>query len=94
MVKGEAMKIPIGRWPVGVVAEDKEYAKVAYLYNEALNTKGKNTNLVLAMAMKIPVSTVKERIRTCRERGLITAQGKGKRGILTDKTCTLLEEKQ
>jgi hypothetical protein len=92
MVKGEAMKIPIGRWPVGVVAEDKEYAKVAYLYNEALNTKGKNTNLVLAMAMQIPVSTVKERIRTCRERGLITAQGKGKRGILTDKTNTLLEE--
>ena len=86
------MKIPIGRWPVGVITEDKEYAKVAYLYTEALNTKSKNTNLVLAMAMQIPVSTVKERIRECRERGLITTPGKGKRGILTVKACTLLEE--
>jgi hypothetical protein len=92
MAEGEAMKIPIGRWPIGVVAEDKEYAKVAYLYTEALNTKSKNTNLVLAMAMQIPVSTVKERIRECRKRGLITTPGKGKRGILTVKACTLLEE--
>ena len=94
MVKGEAMKIPIGRFPKGITASDKEYAKVAYLYTETLSTTSKNTNVVLAMAMQVPISTVKERIRICRERGLITMPGKGKRGVLTIKACNLLEEEQ
>lgn len=85
------MKIPQGYWKVGVTASDREYAKVAYLYTETLITKSANTNLILAMAMGVPVSTVKERIRECRERGLITLPGKGKRGLLTLKACSLLE---
>jgi hypothetical protein len=91
MDKGKGMKIPQGYWKVGVTASDREYAKVAYLYTETLITKSANTNLILAMAMGVPVSTVKERIRECRERGLITLPGKGKRGLLTLKACSLLE---
>ena len=85
------MKIPQGYWKIGVTASNREYAKVAYLYTETLLTKSANTNLILAMAMGVPVSTVKERIRECRERGLITLPGKGKRGLLTLKACSLLE---
>jgi len=85
------MKIAQGHWKSGVSASDLEYAKVAYLYTETLITKNKNTHLILAMAMGVPVSTVKERIRECRERGLITLPGKGKRGVLTLKACSLLE---
>jgi len=89
------MKITQGYWQVGVPASDLEYAKIAYLYTETLLTKSINTHLILAMAMGVPVSTVKERIRECRERGLITLPGKGKRGLLTLKACSLLEmEKQ
>jgi hypothetical protein len=91
VVEGEAMKIAQGHWKSGVPASDLEYAKVAYLYTETLITKNKNTHLILAMAMGVPVSTVKERIRECRERGLITLPGKGKRGVLTLKACSLLE---
>jgi Mn-dependent DtxR family transcriptional regulator len=86
------MKISVGRWPKGVIASDEEYAKVAYLYTETLTNNNKNTNLILAMAMQVPISTVKERIRECRERGLITMPGKGKRGMLTIKACNLLGE--
>jgi Mn-dependent DtxR family transcriptional regulator len=89
------MKISVGRWPKGIITSDEEYAKVAYLYTETLITNSKNTNLILAMAMQVPISTVKERIRKCRERGLLTMPGKGKRGMLTIKACALLEmEKQ
>jgi hypothetical protein len=85
------MKIPQGHWQSGIPASDRDYAKVAYLYTETLITKSNNTHLILAMAMGVPVSTVKERIRECRERGLITLPGKGKRGLLTLKACSLLE---
>ena len=85
------MKITQGRWLVGIPASDLEYAKIAYFYTETLLTKSKNTHLILAMAMGVPVSTVKERIRKCRKRGLITSPGKGKRGLLTLKACSLLE---
>jgi predicted transcriptional regulator len=91
VAEGEAMKITQGRWEVGVSASDLEYAKIAYLYTETLITKSPNTNLILAMAMGVPISTVRERIRECRERGLITSPGKGKRGVLTLKACSLLE---
>lgn len=89
------MRITQGRWEAGVAGSDEEYAKIAYLYTETLTTKSPNTNLILAMSMGVPISTVKERIRECRERGLITSPGKGKRGVLTLKACSLLEmEKQ
>lgn len=84
------MKISQGYWEDGVSASDLEYAKVAYLYTETLITKKQKSNLILAMAMGVPVSTVKERVRECRERGLITSPGKGKRGLLTLKACSLL----
>ena len=88
------MKISVGRWPKGVIASDEEYAKVAYLYTETLVANRKNSHIILAMAMQVPVSTVKERIRTCKERGLLTIPGHGKRGMLTVKACALLKEKE
>lgn len=84
------MKVSEGKWPKGIIASDEEYAKVAYLYTKIVTSRSKNTNVALSMAMQVPVSTVKERIRTCRERGLITSPGKGKRGVLTIKACNLL----
>ena len=88
------MKISVGRWPQGVIASDEEYAKVAYLYTETLISNRKNSHIILAMAMQVPVSTVKERIRVCKERGLLTIPGHGKRGMLTVKACTLLKENE
>ena len=94
MAEGEAMKISVGRWPKGIIASDEEYAKVAYLYTETLLTNKRNSHIILAMAMQVPVSTVKERIRTCKQRGLLTIPGHGKRAMLTLKACTLLKENE
>lgn len=87
------MLVTEGKWAKGVIASDEEYAKVAYLYTEIVTSRSKNTNVVLSEAMRVPVSTVKERLRRCRERGLITSPGKGKRGVLTIKACNLLGDK-
>lgn len=88
--------IPPGLWKKGPENDyAMEYAALAYLKETLTEFGGLKTNTVLARLLGIPVTTVVERVRECRNRGFLTTPGKGIRGKsqLTSKATKLLMEK-
>lgn len=88
--------IPIGAWKKGPENDySLEYASLAYLKETLSKFGGLKTNSTLGDLLGVPVTTVVERIRECRNRNLLTAPGKGVRGTstLTSKAMKLLEQK-
>lgn len=88
-------RIKKGKWPIGETPDPIEYGKLAALYDETVYVSGNyKTNLILATYYEVPISVIKERIKKCREMGLLTYPGKGRRGksAMTYKAVKMLKE--
>ena len=88
-------QIKRGKWPVGETPNPIEYAKLAALYIETtIDINEHKTNLILAAYYEVPCSVIKERIKKCREMGLLTYPGRGVRGksAMTYKTIQMLRK--
>ena len=88
--------LPTGLWKKGPGNDFQfEYSALAFLKDELSEFGGLKTNEVISKLLKIPMSTVVQRIRECRNRGLLSSPGQGIRGhsILTAKARKLLEER-
>jgi hypothetical protein len=88
-------RIKKGKWPIGETPDPIEYAKLAALYVETVYDRGNyKTNLILAAYYEVPCSVIKERIKKCREMGLLTYPGKGVigRSSMTYKAVEMLRE--
>lgn len=88
--------LPSGQWKKGPGNDYQfEYAVLAFLKDSLSEYGGLKTNTAVSRLLDIPVSTVVERIRECRNRGLLTIPGKGIRGhsVMTTKARKLLIEK-
>ena len=64
-------------YPRGLAAPEELYASVAYLYAKLMEMSSKRINEQLALRMRVPASTSKERLRKARELGFLSAPGKG-----------------
>lgn len=69
-----------------------DYVQFAQSYYMTSLLKPKNSVEIIAEIYNLPVSTVKERVRKCRELGYLTSPGKGKsnNSRLTDKAKEIL----
>jgi predicted transcriptional regulator len=88
-------RIKKGKWPIGETPDPIEYVKLAALYVETVYDRGNyKTNLILAAYYEVPCSVIKERIKKCREMGLLTYPGKGVigRSSMTYKAVEMLRE--
>ena len=88
-------QIKKGKWPIGETPNPIEYVKLAALYVETVYDRGNyKTNLILAAYYEVPCSVIKERIKKCREMGLLTYPGKGisGRSSMTYKAVEMLRE--
>jgi hypothetical protein len=72
---------------------DLDYAKFAKLCELTSLCDTKNAHLVLAMHLNLPCSTITERVREAKRRGLLTQPGRGIRSkiFMTDKAKELLD---
>ena len=87
--------LPKGRWKKGPGSlYEFEYAGLAFLVQTLSEFGGKKTTQQVASLLEIEMTTAKERIRICREQGLLTVAGKGVRGSseITTKARKLLEK--
>jgi hypothetical protein len=71
---------------------DLDYAEFARLCELTSICNTKNAHLVLAMHLNVPCSTITERVREAKRRGLLTKPGRGVRSriFMTDKAKELL----
>lgn len=71
---------------------DLDYAEFARLCELTSLCNTKNAHLVLAMHLNVPCSTITERVREAKRRGLLTKPGRGVRSriFMTDKAKELL----
>jgi hypothetical protein len=78
----------------GVTPPDSFYALVAYLYGIRQIYSHRKIVECMAEDMNIKVDACRERIRRCRDKGLLTSPGRGKvgKGRLTRKAHSLLEQ--
>ncbi len=88
--------LPQGQWKKGPGNDyEFEYAVLAFLKESLSEFGGLKTNAVISRLLKIPLSTAVERIRECRNRGLLSVPGQGIRGhsTMTAKAKKQLKEK-
>lgn len=89
------LQLTKGPWRKGATPDPIEYAKLSAVYTDMVS-KGSvyRTNLILAIHYEVPVITIKERIKRCRDKGFLTYPGRGIRGksAMTYKTVELLRE--
>lgn len=71
---------------------DLDYAEFARLCELTSLCNTKNAHLVLAIHLNVPCSTITERVREAKRRGLLTKPGRGVRSriFMTDKAKELL----
>jgi hypothetical protein len=76
----------------GLAVDDIQYAALAFLYDLRANKYEKQIIETLAQDMQTKTSTVKERIRKAREKGFLSAPGRGAggQGEITSKAKKLL----
>ena len=65
-----------GKWK-SAKQPDIKYKRLAELFDAYQEARIRNVLHILAMEMEVPVTTIKERIRKCRQLGLIPSPGKG-----------------
>ena len=72
---------------------DLDYAEFAKLCELTSLCNTKNSHLVLAMHLNVPCSTITERVREAKRRGLLTKPGQGIRSkiYMTEKAKELLD---
>ena len=88
--------LPEGQWSRGPGnSSDLEYAVLAFLQVTLGEFGGRRSNATISNLLSVPMSTAIERVRESRERGFLSAPGKGIRGqsILTARARKLLTEK-
>lgn len=80
----------------GLAAPEVLYAKCAQLYSIRADFYPLKVVKLLAEDMSVPESTVKERLRKAREKGFLTAPGKGLngQGKVTKKAIQLIEKEE
>ena len=78
----------------GLPADESLYAAVALLYSERKRMNPLKVTSLLADDMEVPLTTAKERVRKAREKGFLTAPGKGLngQGEVTEKAIKLLKK--
>lgn len=89
-------QLPNGKWRKGPSNDyELEYALLALLTEKLSSFGSLRTNWVVSRLLSIPTSTAVERIRECRNRGLLSSPGQGIRGqsVMTAKARKLLKEK-
>ena len=79
-------------WTKSKKPSSLDYARFAQMYYLTLLNRRKNSIYIMAYALNVPMSTIKERVRKCRELGYLTSPGKGKMNSsqLTDKAKEIL----
>ena len=72
---------------------DLDYANFAKLCELTSLCNTRNSHLVLAMHLNVPCTTITERVREAKRRGLLTQPGRGVRSklFMTDKAKELLD---
>lgn len=78
----------------GLAVEDIQYAALAYLYDLRASKYEKQIVEALAQDMQTKASTVKERIRKARDKGFLSAPGRGAggQGEITNEAIKLLKK--
>ena len=88
--------LPSGQWKKGPGNDyEFEYSVLAFLKESLSEFGGLKTNTTIAKLLEIPLSTAVERMRECRNRGLLSVPGQGIRGqsVMNAKARNLLKEK-